>query len=76
MSGHSHWANIKHQKGREDARRGKLFTRFVREITIAARAGGGDPEFNLQLRLADGGGARDRMWATLCKREIASLRSQ
>jgi YebC/PmpR family DNA-binding regulatory protein len=52
MSGHSHWANIKHQKGREDARRGKLFTKFVREITMAARAGGGDPEFNLQLRLA------------------------
>jgi YebC/PmpR family DNA-binding regulatory protein len=52
MSGHSHWANIKHQKGREDARRGKLFTKFVREISMAARAGGGDPEFNIQLRLA------------------------
>jgi YebC/PmpR family DNA-binding regulatory protein len=52
MSGHSHWANIKHQKGREDRRRGKLFTKLVREITVAARQGGGDPEFNLQLRLA------------------------
>ncbi|MGD2147601.1 MAG: YebC/PmpR family DNA-binding transcriptional regulator, partial [Anaerolineae bacterium] len=52
MSGHSHWANIKHQKGKEDARRGKLFTKFVREITVAARTGGGDPEFNLQLRLS------------------------
>jgi YebC/PmpR family DNA-binding regulatory protein len=52
MSGHSHWANIKHQKRREDHRRGKLFTKLVREITVAARQGGGDPEFNLQLRLA------------------------
>ncbi|MFO7740857.1 MAG: YebC/PmpR family DNA-binding transcriptional regulator [Anaerolineae bacterium] len=52
MSGHSHWANIKHQKKREDRRRGKLFTKLVREITVAARQGGGDPEFNLQLRLA------------------------
>jgi YebC/PmpR family DNA-binding regulatory protein len=52
MSGHSHWANIKHQKKKEDRRRGKLFTKLVREITIAARQGGGDPEFNLQLRLA------------------------
>ncbi|MGD9001027.1 MAG: YebC/PmpR family DNA-binding transcriptional regulator, partial [Anaerolineae bacterium] len=52
MAGHSHWANIKHQKRREDHRRGKLFTKLVREITVAARQGGGDPEFNLQLRLA------------------------
>lgn len=52
MSGHSHWANIKHQKKREDRRRGKLFTKLVREISVAARQGGGDPDFNLQLRLA------------------------
>jgi YebC/PmpR family DNA-binding regulatory protein len=52
MAGHSHWANIKHQKQREDRRRGKLFTKLVREITVAARQGGGDPEFNIQLRLA------------------------
>ncbi len=52
MSGHSHWANIKHQKKREDRRRGKLFTKLVREITVAARDGGGDPDFNIQLRLA------------------------
>jgi YebC/PmpR family DNA-binding regulatory protein len=52
MSGHSHWANIKHQKGREDRRRGKIFTKLVREITIAARHGGGDTEFNIQLRMA------------------------
>ena len=52
MSGHSHWANIKHQKKRQDSRRGKLFAKLAREITVAARQGGGDPEFNLQLRLA------------------------
>jgi len=52
MAGHSHWANIKHQKKKEDRRRGKLFTKLVREITVAARHGGGDPEFNVQLRLA------------------------
>jgi YebC/PmpR family DNA-binding regulatory protein len=52
MAGHSHWANIKHQKRREDRRRGKLFTKLVREITVAARQGGGDPEFNIQLRMA------------------------
>ena len=52
MSGHSHWANIKHQKRREDRRRGKIFTKLVREISVAARRGGGDPEFNIQLRLA------------------------
>jgi YebC/PmpR family DNA-binding regulatory protein len=52
MAGHSHWANIKHQKKKEDRRRAKLFTKLVREITVAARQGGGDPEFNIQLRLA------------------------
>jgi YebC/PmpR family DNA-binding regulatory protein len=52
MAGHSHWANIKHQKKKEDRRRAKLFTKLVREITVAAREGGGDPEFNIQLRLA------------------------
>lgn len=52
MSGHSHWANIKHQKKKEDRRRAKIFTKLVREITVAARHGGGDPEFNVQLRLA------------------------
>ncbi|MBS3783675.1 MAG: YebC/PmpR family DNA-binding transcriptional regulator [Anaerolineae bacterium] len=52
MAGHSHWANIKHQKKKEDRRRAKIFTKLVREITVAARQGGGDPEFNIQLRLA------------------------
>jgi len=52
MSGHSKWANIKHKKAVKDARRGKLFTRLAKEITIAAREGGGDPEANPRLRLA------------------------
>lgn len=51
MAGHSHWANIKHKKAKEDARRAKLFAKLVREITVAAREGG-DPEFNFKLRLA------------------------
>lgn len=52
MAGHSKWANIKHRKGREDARRGKLFTKLIREITIAARVGGGDAFSNPRLRTA------------------------
>jgi len=52
MAGHSKWANIKHRKGRQDALRGKIFTRLAKEITIAARDGGGDPEMNPRLRLA------------------------
>lgn len=52
MAGHSKWANIKHKKGRQDAKRGKMFTRLGKEITIAAREGGGDPEGNPRLRLA------------------------
>ncbi len=52
MSGHSKWANIKHRKGRQDAKRGKIFTRLGKEISIAARAGGGDPDANPRLRLA------------------------
>jgi len=52
VAGHSKWANIKHQKAKEDARRGKLFTKLAREIEIAAREGGGDPEVNFSLRIA------------------------
>ncbi|MBM2813717.1 MAG: hypothetical protein HW421_479 [Ignavibacteria bacterium] len=52
MSGHSKWANIKHKKGRADAKRGKVFTQISKEITIAAREGIGDPDFNPRLRLA------------------------
>lgn len=52
MSGHSKWATIKRKKGANDARRGKLFTRLIKEITIAARDGGGDPDSNPRLRTA------------------------
>ena len=52
MSGHSKWASIKHKKGAADAKRGQLFTKLIKEITAAARAGGGDPEGNPRLRLA------------------------
>ena len=52
MSGHSKWATIKRKKGKTDAERGKLFTRLIKEITVAAREGGGDPEGNPRLRTA------------------------
>jgi YebC/PmpR family DNA-binding regulatory protein len=52
MSGHSKWATIKHKKGKADAQRGKIFTKLIKEITIAARMGGGDPETNPRLRQA------------------------
>ena len=52
MAGHSKWANIQHRKKAQDARRGKLFTKLIREVTIAAREGGGDPDANARLRLA------------------------
>jgi YebC/PmpR family DNA-binding regulatory protein len=50
MSGHSKWASIKHKKGALDAKRGKIFTRLIKELTVAARAGGGDPDMNPRLR--------------------------
>jgi YebC/PmpR family DNA-binding regulatory protein len=52
MAGHSKWANIQHRKKAQDAKRGKLFTRFIREITVAARMGGSDLDANPRLRLA------------------------
>ncbi|MDA8453233.1 YebC/PmpR family DNA-binding transcriptional regulator [Acidovorax sp. GBBC 3334] len=52
MAGHSKWANIQHRKGRQDEKRGKIWTRIIREITVAARAGGGDVSANPRLRLA------------------------
>ena len=52
MAGHSKWANIQHRKGRQDEKRGKIWTRVIREITVAARSGGGDPAMNPRLRLA------------------------
>lgn len=52
MAGHSKWANIQHRKGRQDAKRGKIFTKLIKEITVAARLGGGDPSMNPRLRAA------------------------
>ena len=52
MSGHSKWSTIKHKKGAADAKRGKIFTRLIKEMTVAARLGGGDPEGNPRLRAA------------------------
>ncbi len=52
MAGHSKWAQIKHKKAKVDARRGKIFNKIIREITVAARLGGGNPEFNPRLRMA------------------------
>jgi YebC/PmpR family DNA-binding regulatory protein len=52
MAGHSKWANIQHRKGRQDAKRGKIFTRVIKEITVAARLGGADASTNPRLRLA------------------------
>ncbi|MFP6638385.1 MAG: YebC/PmpR family DNA-binding transcriptional regulator [Nitrospinaceae bacterium] len=52
MSGHSKWASIKHKKGAADAKRGKVFTKLIKEITVAARIGGGDPDGNPRLRTA------------------------
>ena len=52
MAGHSKWANIKHRKAAQDAKRGKVFTKFIRELTVAAREGGSDPDANPRLRAA------------------------
>jgi YebC/PmpR family DNA-binding regulatory protein len=52
MAGHSKWANIKHRKAAADSKKGKVFTRLIREITVAAKAGGGDPDSNPRLRLS------------------------
>lgn len=57
MAGHSKWANIQHKKARVDAKRGKIFTKLIKEITIAAKLGGGDPASNPRLRLA-----MDKAW--------------
>ena len=52
MAGHSKWANIQHRKGAQDRKRGQIFTKLIRELTVAARLGGSDPESNARLRLA------------------------
>jgi YebC/PmpR family DNA-binding regulatory protein len=70
MSGHSKWATIKHKKGALDAKRGKIFTRLIKEITIAARQGGGDPDSNPRLRTAVAAAKAENMPADNIKRAI------
>jgi YebC/PmpR family DNA-binding regulatory protein len=70
MSGHSKWATIKHKKGVADARRGKVFTRLIKEITVAARIGGGDPDGNPRLRAAVNAAKAENMPADNIKRAI------
>lgn len=70
MAGHSKWANIQHRKGKQDARRGKLFTRLIREITVAARMGGGDPSANPRLRAALDGALANNMTKDTVERAI------
>jgi YebC/PmpR family DNA-binding regulatory protein len=70
MSGHSKWATIKHKKGALDAKRGKIFTRLIKEITMAAKSGGGDPEGNPRLRTAVAAAKAENMPADNIKRAI------
>jgi YebC/PmpR family DNA-binding regulatory protein len=70
MGGHSHWSTIKRQKGAADAKRGQLFTKLSREITVAAREGGGDPDMNPRLRLAIDKARENNMPADTIKRAV------
>src|SRR2546425_11192256 len=70
MSGHSKWASIKHKKGALDAKRGKIFTRLIKELTVAARAGGGDPDMNPRLRTIIADAKSENMPAENIKRAI------
>jgi len=70
MSGHSKWASIKHKKGALDAKRGRIFTRIIKELTVAARAGGGDPDMNPRLRTIIGDAKAANMPAENIKRPI------
>ena len=70
MGGHSHWSTIKRQKGASDAKRGQLFTKLSREITVSAREGGGDPTMNSRLRLAIDKARESNMPADTIKRGI------
>jgi YebC/PmpR family DNA-binding regulatory protein len=70
MSGHSKWSSIKHKKAATDAKRGKIFTRFIRELTIAARSGGGDPESNSRLRHAIDGARAANMPSDNIKKAV------
>jgi|SRR5947207_6315737 len=70
MSGHSKWATIKHKKGALDAKRGKVFTRLIKEITVAAKAGGGDVDSNPRLRTAVAAAKAENMPADNIKRAL------
>jgi YebC/PmpR family DNA-binding regulatory protein len=70
MSGHSKWHSIKHKKGAADAKRGKIFTRLIKELTVAARAGGGDPDMNPRLRTIIAEAKQSNMPAENIKRAI------
>ena len=70
MSGHSKWSTIKHKKGRADAKRGKIFTKLIREITVSAREAGGDPDSNPRLRSAVAAAKAANMPADNIKRAI------
>jgi YebC/PmpR family DNA-binding regulatory protein len=70
MSGHSKWHSIKHKKGAADAKRGKIFTRIIKELTVAARAGGGDPDSNPRLRTIIAEAKQNNMPAENIKRAI------
>jgi len=70
MSGHSKWHSIKHKKGAADAKRGKIFTRLIKELTVAARAGGGDPDMNPRLRTIIAEAKSSNMPAENIKRAI------
>ena len=70
MAGHSKWANIQHRKGRQDEKRGKVWTRAIREIMVAARQGGGDPQMNPRLRLAIEKAKAANMPADTIKRNV------
>jgi YebC/PmpR family DNA-binding regulatory protein len=70
MSGHSKWASIKHKKGALDAKRGRIFTRLIKELTVAARGGGGDPDMNPRLRTIIADAKAQNMPAENIKRAI------
>ena len=70
MSGHSKWSSIKHKKGAADAKRGKIFTKVIKELTVAARAGGGDPDSNPRLRTVIADAKAQNMPAENIKRAI------
>jgi YebC/PmpR family DNA-binding regulatory protein len=70
MSGHSKWASIKHKKGALDAKRGKIFSRIIKELTVAARTGGGDPDMNPRLRTVIADAKAENMPADNIKRAI------